>query len=122
MNTPSSSLKYSSWLFVTALLLGGAAYVPALATTAAAVHPACTSTTFQVPSMSCGDKACETAIYIALHRLSGVKKIRIDDMARTVTVMYDPHQVNVAKLLATFRKIGYPATVAHGRAATRAVE
>ncbi|AEK57708.1 heavy-metal-associated domain-containing protein [Acidithiobacillus caldus] len=113
MKTLSFSPKSSSWLLATALLFGGAAYMPAMAATSVASHPAYTSTAFKVPSMTCGDKACETAIYIALHRLSGVKKIRIDDATRTVTVMYDPHQVNTAKLLATFRKIGYPATVAH---------
>ncbi len=94
----------------TALIPVDAAAAPAVAT----AKTACATTAFKVPSMTCTDKACETAIYIALHKLKGVKKIRIDDMAKTVTVMYDPKSVDVPMLLHTFKNIGYPASVVHG--------
>lgn len=80
---------------------------------AAVVQAASVTSVFSVPSMSCGDKACETAIYIALHRIPGVQHIHIDDMKRTVTVTYDAKKVSPSVLLKTFRNIGYPASLAH---------
>ncbi|MBU2753906.1 heavy-metal-associated domain-containing protein [Acidithiobacillus sp. CV18-2] len=117
MNIRSFSVKAWVLLAVAASLGSGAALIPADAAAVPAVataKAAYASTVFKVPSMTCTDKACETAIYIALHRLKGVKTIRIDDMAQTVTVMYAPKLVDAPMLLHTFKRVGYPASVVHG--------
>lgn len=116
MNTKPFSPKTMPLLCAVAVLLGGATYAPVYAATApvAVAKAASATTVFKVPTMTCGDKACATAIYLALHRLKGVEKIQINDMARTVTVLYDPKDVSVPTLLHTFTRIGYPASVAKG--------
>ena len=114
MNVKTLCAKVGVFSGAVALLAGGMAMASVDAASAplpVAAKSATATTVFRVPSMSCGDKACETAIYIALHRLKGVEKIRIDDMARTVTVTYDPEDVNAATMLQTMQGIGYPASV-----------
>ncbi|MBU2855003.1 heavy-metal-associated domain-containing protein [Acidithiobacillus ferriphilus] len=78
------------------------------------VQAASATSVFKVPSMSCSDKACETAIYIALHRMPGVEHIQINDMKRTVAVTYDSKKMSAPVLLRTFQRIGYPASLVHG--------
>ena len=114
MNVKTLCAKVGMFSGAVALLAGGMAMASVDAASAplpVAAKSATVTTVFKVPSMSCGDKACETAIYIALHRLKGVDKIQIDDMARTVTVTYDPKDVNAATMLQTMQGIGYPASV-----------
>ncbi|MBU2784491.1 cation transporter [Acidithiobacillus ferriphilus] len=96
-----------------ALITGASVTMPAsAATTMNAVAPTgMASTTFKVPGMTCADKACNAAIYMALHRLHGVKKIQIRDRALTVTVQYDQKAVKVPTLLNVFRQVGYPASI-----------
>ncbi len=116
MSTFSFSTKGLLILSVAISLGSSIAFFPVDAVAAPAVataHPAYTTTVFRVPAMTCADKACETAIYIAIHRLKGVKNIHINAMTKTVTVMYDPKSVNVPMLLHTLKNIGYPASVVH---------
>lgn len=112
MNSHSFSVKLGIFSSAVALLGSGMPPLDAATTPQTVAAKSVTATSvFKVPSMSCGDKACATAIYIALHRLRGVEDIRIDDMARTVTVTYDPKDVNAATMLHTMENIGYPASV-----------
>ncbi|MHB8237732.1 MAG: heavy-metal-associated domain-containing protein [Acidithiobacillus ferrivorans] len=113
MDAQVSIQKILASLCAIALITDASIAMPASAATAMhAVAPTdMASTTFKVPGMTCADKACNTSIYIALHRLHGVKKIQIRDMALTVTVQYDPKAVKVPTLLNVFRQVGYPASV-----------
>lgn len=117
MNFKATSRK--NWVLISALsvVLGsmiGMSTAWATPASSAMVHAASATSIFKVPSMSCSDKACETAIYIALHRMPGVEHIRIDDMKRTVTVTYDSKKMSAPVLLRTFQRIGYPASLVHG--------
>ena len=114
MNINDFYQKTRPSLCVIALLMGAITVMPAYAATApaSATQRTLVTTVFKVPGMTCADKACDTSIYIALHRLHGVKKIQMDDMAKTVTVRYDPKDVSVPTLLHTFTHIGYPASIA----------
>ncbi|AEM46981.1 Heavy metal transport/detoxification protein [Acidithiobacillus ferrivorans SS3] len=113
MNSRNGFVIISTLSLMTSSIIG----IPvawATPSSSAAVHAASVTSVFKVPSMSCGDKACETAIYIALHRIPGVKHIQIDDMKRTVAVTYDSKKMSAPILLRTFQRIGYPASLTHG--------
>jgi copper chaperone len=65
-----------------------------------------TKETFHIPNISCGH--CTGTIERELKALDGIKSVRGDIQAKTVTVEYEA-PMDKAKILATLKEINYPA-------------
>lgn len=64
-----------------------------------------------IPTMTCSNKSCETAVYLSLMRTPGVRSVRVVEAAQNVVVQYDPAKTNPSKLLGAVRNAGYPGTL-----------
>jgi copper ion binding protein len=61
--------------------------------------------TFSVPDISCDH--CQTSIEGATRELSGVASSRVDVLARTVTVEFDPATVGREEIVTAIEDQGY---------------
>ena len=43
----------------------------------------------------------------ALSRLSGISKVKVDEIAGKVTIEYDTHKINLSKVTERIEKLGY---------------
>lgn len=53
---------------------------------------------------------CEQAIQKSIKRLAGVREVEVDFPTSQASVLFDPHQVAVADLMAAVNQAGYKAT------------
>lgn len=69
------------------------------------------------PQMSCQN--CENKIKSNLRFEKGIKKIETSLTDQTVTVTYDDTKTDSEKIIAGFKKVGYTAVAAEGKAKTK---
>ncbi|TAK36878.1 MAG: copper chaperone [Chloroflexota bacterium] len=62
--------------------------------------------TLHAPNISCGH--CVMAIKRAVGKLQGVSSVEGDPGTKTVTVSYDPSQVNLQSIESAMAEEGYP--------------
>lgn len=65
--------------------------------------------TLAVPGMICG--ACPITVHMALSRVPGVEKVRVEPANKEVIVHYNDQKTQVTSLLKAARDAGYPAHV-----------
>ena len=63
-----------------------------------------------------GCKACASSLEAdnlkhALARLSGISKVKVDEITGKVTAEYDPQKIGSAKIVERIQKLGYHAEV-----------
>jgi copper chaperone CopZ len=61
--------------------------------------------TFAVSGIHC--QSCESAIETGLRRLDGVRQVRADHRAKTITVRYDEARLDDGELARHLARIGY---------------
>lgn len=67
--------------------------------------------TFNVEGMSCGH--CQNAIEKALRSTAGVAETEVDLSQKTVSVTFEPSQVDKSKLVLVITEVGYEVTDSH---------
>lgn len=65
--------------------------------------------TLAVPGMTCG--ACPITVHMALSRVPGVEKVRVDLANKEVIVRFNDQKTQVSSLLQATKDAGYPAHV-----------
>lgn len=61
--------------------------------------------TFSVPDMECS--MCSRSVQVEIKRLPGVKEIKFDELNRTVSVCFDPSQLDAKKIQQAIKKAGF---------------
>ncbi|MEY2333933.1 mercury resistance system periplasmic binding protein MerP [Acidithiobacillus ferrianus] len=88
------------------------AWTVALASTllfASSAGAATEMATLAVPGMTCG--ACPITVHMALSRVPGVEKVRVEPADKEVIVRFNDQKTQVGALLRATRDAGYPAHV-----------
>ena len=80
------------------------------AATSSAKSSAVKTTHFAVSKMDC--TACALGLNASLKDIAGVKNASVDFKTKRATIAYDASKTSDAKLLAFFKKAGFPAKVA----------
>lgn len=61
--------------------------------------------TFSVPDMEC--QMCFRSVQSEVKRLPGISEIKFDELNRSVTVTFDPKQVDVKRIQQAIKKAGF---------------
>lgn len=107
-------MKRSLILAATVFSLAGLGWVAGIAITpaaaqSAAVQKAVETKIFAIQNMTC--EACPITVRKAMEGVKGVTSVKVDFVAKTATVVFDPSVTTSDAIAAASKNAGYPAAI-----------